>query len=259
MEILGYVLLGVAGVALGLVGGGGAILTVPILTYLFGVPAVAATGYSLGVVAVASLVGGVSAWRAGQVDLRTALWFAGPSMLAAAATRRWLIPALPESIGPLSRDGFIMVCFGLTMLAVARSMIQSRRDEPDGAVRLPLVVVLGFVLGGLASFLGAGGGFLIVPALTLFAAMPMKRAVGASLVVIALQSAAGFAMDAWRAETMPWAFLGGCVLAVLGGLTIGMRLGVRVPGPKLKPLFGWLVLVVGVAILGLELAAGRMG
>lgn len=264
MELAGYLLLLAAGLSLGLIGGGGAILTVPILVYLFRIPAVQATGFSLGVVGLAALSGCVGHFRQGFVSTRVGLWFAIPSVLGVYLVRNFVVPALPETlslgIGTVPRDRFILVLFALVMLAAAISML--RKGEVQMEPRAPSLVddlkvaLIGFFVGGLASFLGAGGGFMIVPALVAFARLPMKSAVGTSLGVIAVQSLAGFGVDLARHPNPPWGFLAGIAAILLVGSFVGVRLGRRVPGSALKPAFGWFVLVLAALIVVKEALGG---
>lgn len=264
MEVAGYLLLLAAGLSLGMIGGGGAILTVPILVYLFRIPPVQATGYSLGVVGLAALTGCYGHFRHGRVSTRVGLWFAIPSVVGVYLVRNLLVPALPASLSfgivSVPRDRFILVLFALVMLAAALAML--REGPPEVAPRPPtigddlLISGVGFLVGGLASFLGAGGGFMIVPALVAFARQPIKAAIGTSLGIIALQSLVGFGVDLARHPNPPWGFLASVSGIVLIGSLVGVRLGRFVPGKTLKRSFGWFVLVLGAAIVVKEAAGG---
>ncbi|MCW5944119.1 MAG: sulfite exporter TauE/SafE family protein [Fimbriimonadaceae bacterium] len=264
MEVVGYLLLLAAGLSLGLIGGGGAILTVPILVYLFRIPPVQATGFSLGVVGLAALSSCVGHLRQGLVSVRVGGWFALPSVLGVFLVRNYVVPALPETLSfgfaSVARDRFILVLFALVMLAAALSML--RRGDPEVAPQPSTltddlkIAGVGFLVGGLASFLGAGGGFMIVPALVAFARLPMKTAIGTSLGVIAVQSLVGFGVDLARHPNPPWVFLAAVSTIVLVGSFVGVRLGRRVPGSTLKPAFGWFVLVLGTLIVAKEALGG---
>ncbi|MBP6391799.1 MAG: sulfite exporter TauE/SafE family protein [Flavobacteriales bacterium] len=267
MEILGYIGAIIMGLSLGLIGGGGSILTVPILVYLFMVEPVLATAYSLFIVGLTSLVGSVSHMRMGNIHWRTALVFGIPSILAVYATRAWLVPALPDPIFDLggvvlSKAVGILVLFALIMVAAAYSMIRKpkaplgpdERAEQAIAFNYPLILGEGAVVGTITGLVGAGGGFLIIPALVLLAKLPMKQAVGTSLVIIAAKSLIGFTGDLKGNEAIDWNFLMIFSAIAIGGIIAGSILSKRIPNEKLKPAFGWFVLLMGIYIIGRELS-----
>jgi uncharacterized membrane protein YfcA len=267
MDILGYIGAIIMGLSLGLIGGGGSILTVPILVYLFHVDAVLATAYSLFIVGLTSLIGSGSHMRLGNIHWRTAIVFGIPSILAVYATRAWLVPWLPDplfSIGdtPVSKALGMLVFFALLMVAAAYSMIRKPKvpkgpDQPaKQAVKFnyPLILGEGIIVGTITGLVGAGGGFLIIPALVLLAKLPMKQAVGTSLIIIAAKSLLGFLGDLKGDEFIDWGFLGIFSAVAIGGILLGSMLGKRIPNEKLKPAFGWFVLVMGVYIIGRELS-----
>jgi uncharacterized membrane protein YfcA len=258
MEILGYLASLVIGVSLGLIGGGGSILTVPVLVYLMGVAPVQATAYSLFIVGATSLVGAYPKFRQGLVDLRTALVFGAPSILAVYATRRYIVPAIPEEI--LTVGGFMltkpvltMLLFAVLMVAASVSMIREPRTMKDGneeerTFNHPLILLEGTVVGVLTGLVGAGGGFLIIPALVILSRLPMKMAVGTSLLIIAAKSLIGFMGDL-SSRSMDWGLLVPVTTLAIAGLFVGDRLGKSVDGNSLKKGFGWFVLVMGVYII----------
>lgn len=261
--LLGYLGAILIGVVLGLIGGGGSILTLPVLVYLFGVEPVIATAYSLFIVGLAAVAGTLKNMSQKLVDFKTALIFALPAFIAVYLTRRYLVPALPDplfSMGTwsLSKDVGIMVFFAIIMVLASVSMIRDRREENDSNAdtepqyNYPLIVLEGFVVGVLTGIVGAGGGFLIIPALVLLAKLPMKKAVATSLLIIAIKSLIGFIGDIQVIE-IDWAFL--LLFAALSviGIFAGVRLSQIVPGKKLKKGFGWFVLVMGVFIVLREL------
>lgn len=268
MIVVGFAAAAVVGVVLGALGGGGSILTVPVLVYITGTPAVQATAYSLFVVGVTALVGAVGHIRSGNVDLRTAALFAPPSLLAVYLTRRFLVPAIPQQVFtlgslPVTRDTVIMVLFAVTMLVAAVSMIRgcrrcvTAREEnaetgaEDGAGRRhsPLFVLIeGTVVGVITGVVGAGGGFLIIPALVLVGGLPMKRAVGTSLVIIAAKSLIGFTGDLGAATALDWGFLLPFTGFAVLGIVAGVFLARSIDGARLRPAFGWLVLAMGTFI-----------
>jgi uncharacterized membrane protein YfcA len=258
MEILGYLASLIIGVSLGLIGGGGSILTVPVLVYLMGVAPVEATAYSLFIVGATSLIGAIPKFRHGLVDLRTALVFGAPSILAVYATRKYLVPAIPEevfSIGgfTITKSVLTMLLFAILMVAASLSMIRQPRESAEGkdgerAFNYPLILVEGTVVGVLTGLVGAGGGFLIIPALVLLSRLPMKMAVGTSLAIIAAKSLIGFLGDLSN-RTMEWGLLLTVTTLAIVGLFLGDRMSRRVDGARLKKGFGWFVLVMGAYIL----------
>ena len=261
MEILGYVASAIIGVSLGLIGGGGSILTVPVLVYLMGVEPVMATAYSLFIVGSTALVGAVPKWRNGVVNVKTALIFGAPAIAAVYATRAWLVPLIPQevfSIGGfmITKPILMMLLFALLMVAASISMIRSKNgveEEEERPVNgqhfnYPLILVEGIVVGALTGLVGAGGGFLIIPALVLLTKLPMKEAVGTSLLIIGMKSLLGFTGDLSH-YTMDWQLLLTVTALAIGGIFIGNALSKRVSGKKLKVGFGWFVLVMGIYII----------
>lgn len=245
--------------ALGIMGGGGSILTVPVLVYLLGVSPVLSTAYSLFIVGSTALVGAAGYFRRGLVALPTALVFLGPSLVAVFLTRRVLVPAIPYAlftVGHLlvTKDLLVLVAFALLMVAAATSMIWRTAANGDPAAsNYPLVLGIGAVVGTLTGFVGAGGGFLIIPALVLGARLPIQRAVGTSLAIIALNSLIGFAGDLGAGRAIDWAFLLGFLAFALTGIGLGTYLARFIPGARLKPAFGWFTLAMGTFILAKEL------
>ncbi len=267
MEILGFMASVLIGIALGLIGGGGSVLTVPVLVYLFHIPPVTATAYSLFIVGLTSLVGALPKYRSGMVDVKTALVFGGPSIVTVFLTRKWLIPALPEqlfTIGSLevSKPLAIMLLFAVMMSLAGVSMIRKipTGDHPEthGEVRYkyPLIVLEGILVGGLTGLVGAGGGFLIIPALVLLAKLSMKKAVGTSLLIIAAKSLIGFTGDVTN-MAIDWRVIGSVSALAIAGFYVGNALSLKLPGDKLQKGFGWFVLGMGMYILITELAFGR--
>lgn len=249
------------GLTLGLLGGGGSILTVPVLVYLLAIDPVLSTGYSLFIVGLASLVGGITYLKKGQVDLKTAVIFGIPSIAAVYLSRWLLVPAIPEVIFKVDDFVFtkniaIMVLFALLMIGASYSMIRKTPlasiDTTTVRYNYLLILLEGAVVGTLTGIVGAGGGFLIIPALVLFTGLSMKMAVGTSLLIIAAKSLIGFLGDVQN-SIIDWPFLLGFSAVAVLGIFIGSKLSNIIPSEKLKPAFGWFTLVMGIGILGKEL------
>ncbi|MFM2139495.1 MAG: hypothetical protein RJA57_1802 [Bacteroidota bacterium] len=262
LEIIGYLASLLIGISLGLIGGGGSILTVPVLVYLFQVDTEPATAYSLFIVGISSLVGAWPKFRSGQVDLRTALIFGIPSIAAVWATRKFIVPAIPHDVFTIggftvTKSILMMVLFAILMLFASVSMIRDRqpvsdRDKGPQQFNYPVILLEGAVVGLLTGLVGAGGGFLIIPALVLLSNLPMKQAVGTSLLIIAAKSLIGFTGDLSN-YAMDWPLLGKVAALAIAGIFVGDRLSRRVETDRLKKGFGWFVLVMGLYIIAREL------
>lgn len=261
MEILAYVFAAAIGISLGLIGAGGSILTVPVLVYLAGVDPVLATAYSLFVVGSTALVGGVQNSFRKLVDYKTAILFGIPSIAAVYATRAWIMPAIPGEFGfggfDVSKGTALLLLFAGLMVATSVSMIRGgvRASELEsvGASEhthhFGLVLLEGVGVGMLTGLVGAGGGFLIIPALVLLAGLEMKRAVGTSLLIIAMKSLIGFTGDIQAGTQMEWPFLLVFTASSVGGIFVGSYLTKFVDGYRLKKAFGWFVLVMGIYMI----------
>ena len=256
-QILGYIGALLIGVVLGLIGGGGSILTVPILVYLLYLNPVTATAYSLFVVGVSALVGAIQNIRKGLVDFRTAIVFAIPAFIAVYTTRKFVVPNIPDSLFSIgdfvvTKDIGIMTFFAIIMLLASISMIRSKRKDEDKetvvSYNYPLIIIEGIVIGALTGIVGAGGGFLIIPALVILAKLPMKKAVATSLLIIAIKSLIGFIGDVENL-TIDWTFLLSFTSLSVAGIFIGTWLTNFIDGKKLKKGFGWFVLVMGIYII----------
>jgi len=257
MEILGYIASLFIGVSLGLIGGGGSVLTVPVLVYLFSVEPVLATAYSLFVVGTTSLVGAIPKYRKGLVNMKTAIVFGIPSIVSVYFTRRFIVPAIPSNvlaIGDfvLTKPVFFMLVFAILMVFASYSMIKGNdQKEKEGTAQkfnYPLIIVEGLLVGLLTGIVGAGGGFLIIPALVILSKLPMKSAIGTSLLIIAAKSLIGFLGDLSH-TTMNWNLLLPVTALAVGGIFIGDRLSKKMQPQLLKKLFGWFVLVLGIYII----------
>lgn len=245
-----------------MVGSGGSILTVPVLVYLLHFNPLLATTSSLFIVGVTSLVGGIRAYSRRQVDFKAVTEFGIPSIFSIFVTRHYVLPALPDhffTVGQMeiSKEIFLMVVFALLMLAASFTMIRSheppavstRQDRHKKA--LPLVF-LGLCIGVVTGLLGAGGGFLIIPALVLFLKLPMKTAVGTSLLLIAINSGFGFLFSLKQFE-YDWPVLLTFTALAIAGIFIGGKLAEKIPSALLKKGFGWFVLVMAIFIIIKEL------
>ncbi len=263
--MVGYFASVLIGLSLGLIGGGGSIFTVPVLVYLFGVNPVSGTAYSLFIVGVTSLIGSISYFRRSLVDVRTAAVFGLPSILSVYLTRAYVVPAIPAevfSVGAfvIDRNMLLMLLFAVLMLAASVSMIkpsgknpgEESRAQSSGRFPYLLIFLEGTVVGMLTGLVGAGGGFLIIPALVVLGGLPMKQAIGTSLVVISAKSLLGFLGES-NLALFDWTLLLSVTAFAIAGIFIGMKISQYIDGAKLKPAFGWFVLVMGLYIIVKEI------
>jgi uncharacterized membrane protein YfcA len=260
MEIIGYIASVLIGVSLGLIGGGGSILTVPVLVYLFGINPVLATAYSLFIVGATSLVGVFPKYRQGLVNLKRAVIFGIPSIIAVYATRALIIPLIPKTIFTIGNFEFtksvlLMLLFAVLMVFASISMIRNNNEQEEATnekngqtFNYPMIILEGIVVGMLTGLVGAGGGFLIIPALVLFSKLSMKQAIGTSLLIIAAKSLFGFVGDLHHYE-MDWKLLLLITSLAIGGIFIGNAFSKKIPGERLKKWFGWFVLIMGIYII----------
>lgn len=270
LSIVGYFASILMGVALGLTGGGGSILTVPILSYLFFVDALQATTYSLGIVGLVALWGAWGAYRSRELHLSRAIVFGIPGIIGVIISRRILLPSLPSEISffslTVSQNSIILLLFAFLMLAASYSMIQSARKSEDLAkkqiieknISLFSMFVSGLSVGLVSGFVGAGGGFLIVPALVRFGHLDIKQAVGTSLFVITLQSIIGVLSDFSLLSKLNFGLFLSIVLLALIGMTVGSKVRHKLSQKKLKMGFGIFVLVMAIFILFKEIGKGSL-
>jgi len=261
MIIAGYFASLLIGVSLGLIGGGGSILTVPVLVFLFGVDPVLATAYSLFIVGATSLVGAFPKYRNNEINIKTAVIFGIPSIAAVYATRAYVVPAIPAevfSIGSfiLTKSVLMMMLFAVLMVFASVSMIRSKpaaqQEEGEQVFNYPMILMEGAIVGILTGLVGAGGGFLIIPALVLFSKLPMKQAIGTSLLIIAAKSLIGFTGDLGK-QNMDWNLLLSVTALAIVGIFVGNALGKKVSAESLKKGFGWFVMIMGIYIIIKEL------
>ena len=259
MEIVGYVLAILIGVTLGLIGGGGSILTVPILVYLFGMKPEMATSYSLFIVGITALFGTYRHYVIGNLNVKIALTFAIPSVLSLLLVRKFLLPIVPDILFfindyVITKQNLIMIIFSFLMISASFSMIKSSKSESKfEKINYKKLFLIGILVGFVTGFLGAGGGFLIIPALIYFAGLHMKQAVGTSLFIIFINSMIGFLGDVICGYSFNYVLLLSITSIALVGMFIGTQLSKRIEGGKLKPAFGWFVLVMGIYIILKEL------
>ena len=260
MEILGYIASVLIGISLGMLGSGGSILTVPVLVYLMHIDPLLATTSSLFIVGTTSLVGGLRAYSKKLVDFRAITEFGIPSIFSIFITRHYILPALPDNMFSLgttdiSKSMFLMVVFALLMLLASVTMIRNTDNEQKAADSessrqnkvFPLVI-LGILVGFVTGLLGAGGGFLIIPSLVLFLRLPMKIAVGTSLLIIAINSLFGFLFSLKQFE-YNWTVLIVFTILAIGGIFFGSKIAEKIPGSSLKKGFGWFILAMGIYII----------
>lgn len=249
--LLGAALSLVAGLSLGLLGGGGSILTVPILVYVLGVDPRGAITTSLVVVGVTSAAGMLSHARAGRVEWRTGLLFGAAGMLGAAGGGR---------LGKFVPPAMLLVAFAGMVLATAIAMLRRRpvpalSSEAPARRRLSAVLRNGFGVGLLTGLVGAGGGFMVVPALALFGGLAMPQAVATSLLVIALNSVSGLISASLAGAPVDWALAGGMSVASILGSLLGARLGRGLSPELLRRGFAFFIVALGVFILVRELSS----
>lgn len=267
MEIAGYIASLIIGISLGLIGGGGSILTVPVLVYLFRVSPAPAMAYSLFIVGTTSLVGTFQKKKAGDVNLKTAIIFGIPSIAAVFVTRAFIVPAIPEILFTIAgliitKEILLMMLFAILMLFASISMIRKKKisteQEPAEHLNYSLILWEGIGVGLLSGLVGAGGGFLIIPALVLLGKLPMRQAVGTSLLIIAAQSLIGFTGDLGK-HFMNWKILITVSGLAIIGIFIGNMLSRKISSRGLKKGFGWFVLAMGIYIIVKELFFAAAG
>ena len=260
MEYLGYFASIIIGLSLGLIGGGGSILTIPILVYLFKIDPELATSYSLFIVGITAASGCISHYRMGNLKLKSALYFAIPSVFSILVVREVIFPNIAATLFSIagfevSKNFMIMIIFSILMIAASISMIKNNSIEISSSNQTNYfrLGVIGLIIGGITGFLGAGGGFLIIPALLFFAKLPMKQAVGTSLLIIFINSTIGFSGDLYLGIPIDYPFLFIISGIAFIGMVIGTQLSKKINGAKLKPIFGWFVLIMGLYIITKEL------
>jgi len=254
MEWIGYVASILIGISLGLIGSGGSILTVPVLVYLFHVDPLLATTYSLCVVGFSSIAGVISRLKQRLVDIKTILVFGVPSVMGVFISRKFILPGIPSLLhfgnNVLTKSSFIMLFFASLMLVSALSMILGKNKKEEEGI-LPVygltLMLVGLAEGMLTGIVGAGGGFLIIPALVLLGKLPMKKAIASSIFIISIKSIVGFLGDLSH-TVIDWKFLSIIIVLATIGIITGNFLNKKMDGAKLKKGFGWFVLAMSLVI-----------
>lgn len=261
IDIFGYFSALIIGVSLGLIGGGGSILAVPVLTYLFSVNEKIATAYSLFIVGASSLVGGIKQHYKGYVDWRTAFVFGLPAILGVTVVRRFIVPALPDVLFTIADFEFtrrmgMLGLFSILMIPAGISMLKDRKQSQKTTEKItynyPLILLEGILVGALTGLIGAGGGFLIIPALVILAKIEMKVAIGTSLIIIAFKSLSGFFLGDALTMDINWSFLFNFTLLSFIGIFIGSYFSNFIDGKKLKKGFGYFIFVMSAFIFYME-------
>ena len=258
LEIAGYVVSVLVGVVLGLMGGGGSILSIPLLVYMFHIEPVLATAYSLFIVGTTSLAAAIPKYKEHLVNLKTGFLFGIPSVASMFITRKWIVPALPDPVFAvlgfaLGKGEFVLGLFAVLMVLASYSMIKGNEPEPvhprlEAKVKWHWVVLQGTLIGFLTGLVGAGGGFLIIPALVLLTGLQIKIAVGTSLFIIAINSLMGFSGDL-LSHSMEWPLLLKITGLAIVGTFIGNFYSQKISQQKLKKGFGWFTLAIGSWII----------
>jgi uncharacterized membrane protein YfcA len=257
LEIIGFILAVLIGVSLGLMGGGGSILTVPLLVYFFQVNPFLASTYSLVIVGVSSLIGAIPFLKKGEFHIPAIIQLGIPSVIVVSLTKYFLIPLIPEQFqvgnGIICRsDKLLLVFFSLIIIIASSAMIRKQKNEIQKNVSVIQLVFHGVLTGFLTGLVGVGGGFLIIPVLVLVCKIPMKKAVGSSLIIILLNSVIGL-VSAKNLASFDYSLLLKITSFSVVGIVIGSYLATKIDGNKLKKGFGWFILLMGMGILLKEL------
>lgn len=256
LELIGFVAAFFVGLVLGLLGGGGSILALPVMVYLFHIKAETATAYSLFVIGFASLIGTFQNVRNRLVQPATALLFAIPAVVSISFTRWWLMPVLPATLHfgdrlVFEKDIFIMLLFAILMILASIPMIRGQRERAGAKRPRPgILMFFGALVGVISGMVGAGGGFLIIPALSIFMKVPIKTAIATSIMIISINSLAGFCAELFRPKIhIDWNFLLLFTAIAAAGLLAGLYFSRKIKAEELRRSFGFFVLGIGIFIL----------
>ena len=247
------------GTVLSLLGAGGSILTMPILVYLFKINIIEATSYSLLLVGLTALFGSVAYFKNKIIDLKVGIIFGVPSIIGVVVARKVLVPYLPDEFlflnFEITKSFIIMMLFAILMIMSATLMIRDRKlsfqkSKKNAEFEKNVIIVLeGLIVGQLTGFVGAGGGFLIIPALVLLTGLEMKIAIGTSLFIIAIKSLIGFGSDVLSGFQTDWTFVLYVIMCTIVGVVSGSALSKKFSDSKLKMVFGYMNLVIGAYII----------
>jgi uncharacterized membrane protein YfcA len=258
LEFIGYTGALFIGIVLGITGGGGSILTVPVLVYILNFNPLIATAYSLFIVGTTAAFGTFQNFKKGLVAPKTALQFAIPSVIGVYFTRKFIVHNLPDVLFyfgslKLSKETFLMSLFGIVMFSAAYAMLKPQKDLTTTPSRgIVFVSIELFFVGVLIGLIGAGGGFLIIPALVKLAKLPMKKAIGTSLLIISINSLFGFLGDV-QTIAIDWKFLLPFTSLSVIGIFVGLKIQHLIDERLLKKIFGFFVLIMSFLILYEEL------
>lgn len=260
MEILGYAFALLVGLVLGTLGGGGSILAVPILVLFFALEPKEATVYSLFVVGISSAIGVISHVRSRMIQPKTVLLFGIPAVISIACTRLFIIPQIPEIIWigdsvVFEKNTFIMLLFGMLMILAAIPMIRGQKEHQNklSRNRPGILMVFGLIVGFISGLVGAGGGFLIIPSLSIFMKVPIKNAIATSIFIIAINSLSGFIAEMIRPNLIiDWTLLLTFSGMAIIGLFLGLAFNHKINAAKLKRSFGIFVMLIGVCVVSYE-------
>lgn len=254
-EIVGYCSAVLVGLVLGLLGGGGSILSIPILVYLFHIEPALAGAYSLFIVGVTSFAGAIPKYKQQLVHLKTGIIFGLPSIVSIFFTRSLIVPAIPDEVFQvgsfvITKRMLLLGLFAVLMVLASIPMIRGKRDIASNKTkfRTVLVILEGLLIGFLTGLVGAGGGFLIIPALVFLTGLHFKTAVGTSLFIISINSLAGF-LGAAIHDPMNWPFLLSFSALAILGILVGHQYSKKISGIRLRMAFGWFTLIVGSYII----------
>lgn len=255
MEIIGYCLSVLIGFSLGLIGGGGSILTVPVLVFFFNIDPAMATTYSLFVVGIAAIAGSFNHYRMNNISYKTVLLFGIPSVIVLFVMRHWLLSMIPPVIFhsskfTVTKSSFILGVFAALMLIAGWTMIRQKKYTPlKEKQSFARLMMQGAITGAVTGFIGIGGGFIIVPSLVLFAGLPMKKAIGTSLTIITINCIVGLLGNIEAASSVNLLFLTIFSLCAIAGIIAGTQATRYIPDKKLKPVFGWIILVMSLVVM----------
>jgi uncharacterized protein len=254
MQVTGYCLSLFMGFSLGLIGGGGSILTIPVLVFFFKIDPALATSYALFIVGLTAIAGSIPHYRTRNVDYKTVLLFGIPSVIVLFIMRRWVLALIPSTLFRygslvLSKTLFIMIIFSIVMLIAGWSMIRKNSYAPSIEKQsFTRLIIQGCITGAITGFIGIGGGFIIVPSLVLFAGLTMKKAIGTSLTIITVNCLVGILSDLEAAASLDYLFLFYFAVFAIIGILAGTWTLRFITDNKLKPVFGWIVLAMSIIV-----------